>query len=139
MFYLAVTRLKLKSYNYLIPFLLNTYQIVKQIRASENFLQGKLMATPNLSMWTMSLWCSEESVRKFYLSGSHQLAMGKISDWSSEAVHVTHATNWNELPHWNDVTQMLNKHGKFVLLTHPSEEHLNCFIPQPNLRLTLKF
>jgi hypothetical protein len=112
---------------------------VKQIRASENFLQGQLMATPNLSMWTMTLWTSEESVREFYLSGSHQLVMGKISEWSSEAVHVMHPTTCNHLPHWNDVTQLLNKHGKYVILTHPSENHLNCFIPQPNLKLTLKF
>ncbi len=138
MFYVSVTRLKLKSFVYLLPFLFHTEQIVKQIRVSENFLQGQLMATHNLSMWTMTLWASEESVREFYLSGSHQLVMGKISEWTSEAVHINHPTNLDQLPPWTEVTQLLANQGHFVHLTHPSENHLKRFIPQPNLRLTLK-
>ncbi|ELS33890.1 MULTISPECIES: hypothetical protein [Pseudanabaena] len=138
MLYLSVTRLKLKSFRYLLSFLFYTDQILREIRASEGYLQGKLMATHNLSMWTMTLWTSEESARNFYLSGSHQLAMEKISEWTSEAVHINHPTNWDQLPPWTDVTQLLANQGHFVPLTNPSENHLKRFITQPSLKFILK-
>lgn len=131
MFYLSVTRLKLKSPCYLLAFLLSTEQVVSQIRASEGFLQGKLMATFNLSMWTMTLWTSEEASRAFYLSGTHRAVMGKLSTWSSEAVagHIT--VESCQLPTWGNARMELCKIGYFAKLKEPSVDHENGIIQSP--------
>jgi Domain of unknown function (DUF3291) len=133
MFYLAMTRLKLKSPRYLIPFWLHTEQVVKQMRASEGFVTGKLMGTLNLSMWTMTLWTSEEALRAFYLSGAHQNVMGKLSEWSSEAVAGHLAVETHQLPSWFEVRTTLCKIGCFAKLAEPSIDHNNGAIENPKI------
>lgn len=130
-----MTRLKLRSPRCLLPFLLSTEQIVSQIRTSEGFLQGKLMATFNLSMWTMTLWTSKEASKAFYLSDAHRVVMGKLSAWSSEAV-VGHITVEScQLITWSDARTELCKIGKFAKLKEPSLDHKNGKIQSPKFIL----
>ncbi len=136
---LSVTRLKLKSPRYLPAFLINTERIAREIRTSEGFLQGQLMGTFNLSMWTMTLWNSEATLKKFYLSGTHQKIMGKLSEWSSEAASVHMEVNNHQLLIWNDVIAEICRTGYFATLQEPSLDHRNRIIQKPNLILKTIF
>jgi len=43
MAYLSMTRLKLKHPWYLLPYLIQSYRIIQQIRASEGFICGQVL------------------------------------------------------------------------------------------------
>lgn len=130
-YYLAITRLKLKSTRYIVPFFIHNERVVKQIRASEGFLKGKQLATPSLSMWTATLWTCEEALKTFYLSGEHRAVMSKISEWSSEAVSGHQQVDSNKLPSWDYVRTQLHQIGRFTHLQEHSFDYLNKIILKP--------
>lgn len=133
MAYLSMTRLKLKSPRYLIPFWFHTQRVVKQIKESEGFLQVKLLVTHNLSMWTMTLWASEEALDNFYLIGAHLLVMKKLSEFSSEAMAGHQEIESNELPSWEYVRNELCRIGYLGKLKEPSTDHKNRIISIPKI------
>lgn len=139
MAYLSMTRLKLKSPAYLIPFCIQNEQIVRQIKISPGFLKGKELATPNLSMWTATLWDSSENVRAFYLRGSHKEAMRNISVWSSKAVTGHQEGDFSELPSWEDIRLQLLKAGNFTNLQNGSSDHHAKIISKPRVTLLTRF
>lgn len=130
-----MTRLKLKSPAYLVPFWIQNEQIVRQIKISPGFLKGKQLATPNLSMWTATLWDSSENVRAFYLSGSHKEAMRNISIWSSEAVTGHQEVDFAEIPPWEDIRLELLKVGNFTNIKDASSDHYGKMISKPRVTL----
>lgn len=138
MAYLSMTRLKLKSARYVIPFLVYNERVVKQIRTSEGFLKGKLLATPTLSMWTTTLWASQEALKAFYLNGTHRIAMAKLNEWSSEAASAHQQVDINELPSWGYISTQLCKIGHFTALKEPSLEHEHRTILSPRVTIMIR-
>jgi heme-degrading monooxygenase HmoA len=139
MVYLSMTRLKLKSAIYLLPFSIQNEQVIRQIRTSRGFLKGKELATPNLSMWTATLWDSQEDLRVFYLSGSHKKAMKNISEWSSEAVSGHQEIDSIELPAWDNIRLQLLSIGHFINLKESSFAHQEGMISKPKFTLLTRY
>lgn len=129
--HLSITRLKLKSPFLLVPALVQTEQVVSQLRASAGFLQGELLATLDLALWTATLWTSEQAMRSFYLTGAHRQVMAKLNDWSSEAVAGHQSIAENYLPTWPDMVSRLATIGYFAPLKQPSIHQRNQVIPPP--------
>ena len=130
MFYLSMTRLRLKSPLYLIPFFVQNEKILSQLRTSQGFIKGKVLAAPNLSMWTVTLWSSEEDLRAFYLNGEHGETIEKIDQWSSDSVGCHQSTESDEIPSWENVRLQLIKSGRFRDLKEPSCDQINRVIPK---------
>ena len=120
-----MTRLRLKSFLYLIPFFIQNEKILSQLRASQGFVKGKILAAPNLSMWTATLWASEQDLRAFYLNGEHGETIEKINEWSSDSAKYHQLTESDEIPSWENVRLQLIKSGRFQDLTEPSFDHIN--------------
>ncbi|ELS32775.1 MULTISPECIES: hypothetical protein [Pseudanabaena] len=133
MFYLSMTRLKLKSPLYLIPFFIQNKKILNQLRASQGFVKGKILAAPNLSMWTVTLWSSEEDLRAFYLNGEHGETIEKINEWSSDSVRCHQLTESDAIPSWENIRLQLTKSGRFRDLTEPSFDQISREIPKLGL------
>ncbi len=134
-----MTRLKLKSMVYLLPFWIQNEQVVHQLRSSQGFLKGKELATPNLSMWTATLWDSREDIRDFYLSGSHKKVMRNIDKWSSEAVTGHQEVDFLEIPDWEQIRQELTRNGYFINLKDASSKHQCKIISQPKITLLTRY
>jgi hypothetical protein len=129
---LAMTRLRLKSPWLLPRFLYLNEFAVAQLRKAPGFLRGKLLAEPNLAMWTASLWNSEESMREFYLAGAHKLLMGRLNEFGCEAIAGHIGYDSAELPSWQFVHEQLRKAGRFNGgLSEPSESHRNRTVAGP--------
>ncbi len=140
MSYLSMTRLKLKSPRHLIPFWIYNEKVVWQVRKAEGFLRGRWLANYSLSMWTTTLWESQQVAKKFYLQGSHREAMTRLSKWSSEAVLCSQDINTTELPSWQKVGDELAHQGRFVAIEEPSFNHQNKVVEAPNfVSLTREF
>jgi hypothetical protein len=130
MFYLSMTRLRLKSPLYLIPFFVQNEKILSQLRASQGFIKGKVLAAPNLSMWTATLWASEQDLRAFHLNGEHGETIEKIDEWSSDSARCHQLTESDKIPSWENVRLELIKSGRFRDLTEPSCDQINREIPK---------
>jgi hypothetical protein len=135
---LSITRLKLKSPHLLLPFLLQTEQVIHQIRTSPGFLQGKLLATLDLSMWTATLWVSEANLRSFYQGGTHRHAMTKLSLWASEATSGHSIVTTDMIPSWEEMAVQLGKTGRSHLLQQPSMHHIRQVIPPPKFKIMIR-
>ena len=131
--YLSMTRLKLKSVIYLLPFGIQNEQVIRQIRTSHGFLKGKELAALDLSMWTATLWDSQESIKAFYFSSFHKDAMKNISVWASEAVTARREIDsFQELPSWEEIRNELMKAGHFTPLQDTSSAHNTKIITKPS-------
>ena len=136
-----MTGLKLKHPKYLVPYLLYTAKIIKQIIKSDGFIKGKILAEPNLSMWTTTLWRSKEASNAFYCQGNHRSSMSLLKNWASEAVTgFKENHNSNQLPSWKSIAYQLMETGNFNLLAIGSYNHQNKIIPPAKFTfLTIPF
>lgn len=135
----SMTRLRLRSPLLLPIFLWHNERIVQQIKQAPGFIEGKIMAALDLSMWTITIWDSDASLCRFYQQGSHGRATGYRQHWASEAVIGRYPLSRDacpsqavELPSWSDVAQLLTQTGSFSNVQHPSRDQLQRFVPPPN-------
>ena len=136
MAFLSMTRLKVKSILLLPKFIVQNEAIVKQIRSSEGFRNGKTLLDPSLSAWTVTLWDSEDAMRAFYTSGAHRNIMPSLSFYSNEAVTAHMSFSEVDLPTWRFVHEQLSKIGKFsTVLKEPTQNHLDKIISKPSITL----
>lgn len=123
MYFISATRLKLRSYRFLIPFLWQNFKINRQIQKTTGFIQGKLLVDKQLTFWTLTIWQNRESTLSFRNSGAHLRAMPKLFRWCDEAVYA----HWEEenlkVINWAEVHQQLNEIGKLSKVKYPSEAH----------------
>lgn len=131
---LSMTRLQLKSISLLPKFIVQNEGVVKQLRVSDGFLNGKTMIDFNLGAWTTTLWENEDAMRAFYTSGAHRNIMPTLSDYSNEAVVCHIAFDGDGLPDWHFVHEKLSTIGKFsTVLKEPTQNHLNKKIVMPKV------
>ena len=129
---LAMTRLRLKSYRVLPRFIWVNERAVAQISSAPGFLRGKLLAEPNLAMWTATLWDSEESLRGFYLRGAHRKLMPELGGFVCEAIagHIVYDSA--ELPPWKAIHEELCRVGRLSAgVTEPNDDHRNRIVAAP--------
>lgn len=129
---LAMTRFRLKSIWLLPQFMRASELAVAQLRIAPGFLRAKLLAEPNLAMWTASLWRSEDSMRAYYLTGAHRKLMPELADLACEAIAGHAESESCELPSWRIIHAELCRVGRFSeALSEPSERHRDRDVTPP--------
>ena len=63
--FISVTRLRVKSLFFLIPFMRANEASVNEIKVSKGLLKGKELIDKKLTFWTVTIWENEESMKKF--------------------------------------------------------------------------
>ena len=133
---LAMTRLRLKSYRVLPRFIWVNEQAIAQLRGSPGFLRGKLLGEPNLTMWTATLWDSEDRLRAFYLSGTHRRLMPELAGFACEAISGHIVYDSAELPPWPFIHEELRRMGRLSAgVTEPNDNHRNRIVVAPRFTL----
>ena len=120
----SLTRLRLRSFWFLLPFAWRSNRIARQAERSAGFLAGEVYGDPQrLTFWTATIWESEDAMRGFRGSGAHQAAMGKLAHWCDEASVV----HWNQpgpgIPDAEIVLRRMQGEGRPLRVRHPSPEH----------------
>jgi len=64
--FVSVTRLRVKSLFFLIPFMRANEASVKEIKVSKGLLKGKELIDKKLTFWTVTIWENEESMKKMW-------------------------------------------------------------------------
>ena len=131
MAFVSVTRLRLRSVRYLIPFTIYALLSSRQARRSKGNLGLKLLRDANQTFWTLTAWQDEEAMRSFMMSGSHRRAMPKLLDWCDEASVAHWKQETSELPSWDQAHRKIVELGRPSKVKQPSSDHIAKRIPEP--------
>ena len=119
----SVTRLRLRSLRYLLPFLINSRKIARQAEASAGNRGVRLRKAEGLAFWTLTLWDNREAMESFRRSGAHRTAMPKVRHWCDQAAVTSWETPGDGVPGWEEGTRRLEQSGRLSRVLHPSPEH----------------
>ncbi len=121
--HVSITRLRIRSVRFLPFFFLYAIRSQRQVRASLGFLNGALLPDQSWTFWTMTLWDSEESMRRFMTSGAHKAAMPRLLEWCDEASVVHWVQPESALPTWSEADLRMRSEGRASKVRHPSSAH----------------
>lgn len=117
----SITRLRLRSWRFLLPFVLHASRSQKQAQAAQGCFGVITRKTRGLAFWTLSVWEGEAQLRAYLASHPHRSAIPKLFPWCDEAA----TTHWNvespSLPQWTEATAKLLENGRLLRVRFPSE------------------
>ena len=127
----SVTRLRVRSWRYLLPFLFFALRSSRQAKAAQGNLGVTLLNDSNNTFWTCTVWATEEAMKSFMLSGPHRRAMPRLLDWCDEAALVHWAQESQQKPDWHEAHRRLQQEGRRSKVRYPSSAHEKYEIPRP--------
>jgi hypothetical protein len=142
----SITRLRLRSLRFFVPFLVYTQRSLRQAKRAPGCRGVKVRRTSRLTFWTLTAWESEESMQAYRVGSPHREAMRKLPHWcdeaavarwsagaaapvpaaSQETVAEGEAPAHSErscgpLPSWEQGVEGLLRYGRLSKVRHPSE------------------
>jgi len=129
MSFVSVTRLRVKSIFFLIPFMRANEASVRELKASVGLLKGKELIDKKLTFWTITIWENEESMKAFRGSYSHRNAMQYLPKWCDEASYHHWVQEDNEVPDWDTISEKLYSQGKLSKVRNPSKAQIENQFP----------
>ena len=127
----SVTRLRVRSWRYLLPFIFFAARSSRQAKGASGNLGVSLLRDANLAFWTCTLWTTEEAMKSFMLSGPHRQAMPRLLDWCDEAALVHWTQPETHLPDWQEAHRRIQTEGRRSKVRHPSPAQEKYEIPKP--------
>ena len=127
--FVSVTRLRVKSIFFLIPFMRANEASVRELKASVGLLKGKELIDKKLTFWTITIWENEESMKAFRGSYSHRNAMQYLPKWCDEASYHHWVQEDNEVPDWDTISEKLYSQGKLSKVRNPSKAQIENQFP----------
>jgi heme-degrading monooxygenase HmoA len=127
----AVTRLHIRRWYFLFPFILAARRSEKQARSSAGNLAVSLMKDAGATFWTCTLWNDEAAMKAYMLASPHREAMPKLLDWCDEASVVHWTQDHADLPAWTEAHRRMQAEGRISKVRNPSEAHTAFRFPPP--------
>ena len=127
--FVSVTRLRVKSLFFLIPFMRANEASVKEIKVSKGLLKGKELIDKKLTFWTVTIWENEESMKEFRGSIAHRNAMQQLPIWCNEASYHHWIQEDDELPSWDTISKKLFSEGRLSKVRNPSKAQIENHFP----------
>jgi len=132
--FVSITRLRVRSWQFLPGFFYQTLRSALQARSAEGHLQLDLLRDAHHTYWTRTVWRSEQAMKSFMTSGAHRKAMPRLLEWCDEAA-IAH---WNQdsptPPGWSEAHKQLLQIGRPSKVFYPTEAHRLHQLPPPRLR-----
>jgi len=128
---ISVTRLRLRSLRFLLPFIVYSFRSMRQVKRSPGNIAADAMRDQHGGFWTRSVWRDVESMRAFMTSGAHRQAMPKLLDWCDEAALVHWEQDTAALPEWDEAHRRLVTQGRRYKVRYPSPAHERLDVPVP--------
>lgn len=136
--FVSLTRLRLRSLWYLLPFQWYIYRTRKQVERAKGFVRGKLLVDARLTFWTLTGWQNLKDMKAYRDSGPHHKVMPLLRNWCNEA-SVAH---WEQpetlLPDWSEAHRRLTSEGRLTPVSHPTEDHTHKRFREPRANSRLQ-
>lgn len=131
--FVSVTRLRLRSFRYLPPFLWMAFRTSRQARQAQGLLSGSVLSDRVMTFWTLTMWDDQDSMRRYMTAGAHRAAMPRLMTWCDEAsvVHWTQAEP--TLPSWQVADQHMRSEGRPSKVRFPSPDHATLAYRPPRM------
>src|SRR5580698_67158 len=129
MYFISVTRLRVRSVIYLPAFILANEASIRSIKKISGFISGKELIDKHLTFWTVTLWESDQAMKYFRNNDPHKSAMRKLPDWCDEGAYVHWLQEDEIIPEWNFLYKKLMVEGKVTKIKRPSLRQLNMNYP----------
>src|SRR5689334_22075303 len=121
---ISLTRLRLRSFRFMLPFAWQSHRISRQAEHTPGFVAGMVYGAPlRLTFWTATVWESETVMRGFRGAGIHQAAMSKLGNWCDEASVVHWNQPGSEVPDPDIALRRLQNEGRPLHVRFPSPDH----------------
>ena len=127
----SVTRLRVRSWRYLVPFIFLALRSSRQAKRAEGNLAVSLLQDAKLAFWTRTVWTTESAMKSFMLAGAHGQAMRRLLEWCDEAALVHWTQESNQGPDWQEAHRRLQKEGRRSKVNHPSPNQEKYVIQAP--------
>jgi hypothetical protein len=117
---IAVTRLRIRSVRFVLPFGWYTWGSFRQAKRASGSLGVKLRKAEGFAFSTLTAWQDESAMSAYRITAPHRHAMTKLLEWCDEAAVV----HWNqesaELPDWRTAERRMAESGRLSKVNHPS-------------------
>jgi hypothetical protein len=118
----SVTRLRVRSFRFVLPFIWYAVRSTLQAKRSPGNIGVRLRKTKQLAFWTLTLWKSDSAMRAFRVASPHRDAMRKLPYWCDEASYA----HWNQddsvMPSWKEAVEKLSVSGELSKVLYPSPD-----------------
>jgi heme-degrading monooxygenase HmoA len=131
--FVSITRLRVRSWRYLVLFIYYSVRSSRQAKAAEGNLGVGLLRDANNAYWTRSVWTTEAAMKSFMLSGPHRQVMPLLLEWCDEAAVVHWVQESGREPDWQEAHARLQQEGRKSKVNHPSAAHDQYLIPKPKV------
>lgn len=121
MYFVSITRLRLRSPQYLLPFLRSAIPSARQSATAAGNCITRTHRQGLKVFWTFTVWESEALTRQYMTTGAHRQAMPKLAQWCDEASTVHWLQDSPELPDWQDIQQRMQTQGRIHSVKYPSQ------------------
>jgi hypothetical protein len=129
----SVTRLRVRSLRFVPAFVWKTYRSQRQVVRAPGFLGGRLLIDAGLTFWTLTVWDSEQAMKRFRGYGPHAAAMPRLVEWCDEAAYAHWASPGATVPTWPEAHERLVAEGRLSRVAHPSPNHEARHFAKPRL------
>src|ERR1700738_2578967 len=132
--FISLTRLRVRSYRYLLQFVWQALKTARQAERASGFLGGRLWREARNTFWTITAWEDETSMRAYRNEGAHRKVMPRLLNWCDEAAVAHWSQETGDLPDWREAHQRLVNEGRSPRVNHPSPDHVanHIVLPQPS-------
>jgi hypothetical protein len=118
----AVTRLRIRSVRFLVPFVWRTWGSLRQAKRAPGNLGAELRIVGGLAFWSRTAWQDEAAMSAYRFAPPHQHAMPKLLEWCDEAAVVHWEQESAALPDWAAAERCLAESGRLSKVNHPSAD-----------------
>ena len=131
MYFVSVTRLRLRSIFFLPRFLRSNEAAIKSIKKSEGFICGKELVDKKPTFWTVTVWETDKAMKFFRGNKPHQYAMQKMPFWCNEGSVVHWEQENTTIPEWDILHKRLVTEGRATKVKFPSPNNQDMNYPAP--------
>lgn len=129
--FVAMTRLRVRSWRYLPSFLVWALRSALQARSAQGSLAVAVLAEARRTFWTRTVWADQASMRAYMVAGAHRRVMPRLLEWCDEAAVAHWTQEVAAPPPWQEAHRRMQLDGRPSKVNHPSEAHRRFQIPAP--------
>lgn len=131
MYFVSVTRLRIRKLRYLPAFFYFTLRSRSEARRAAGNVGTAVYRDARRAFWTITVWQSEQAMRDFRNHGAHLRAMPKLRAWCDEATYAHWEQSTADPPSLPHAYERLVAEGIVSRVDHPSRDHATRSFPPP--------